>query len=79
MEFDVQQCKGKTGYIVRPHKALNLNLMTVELPFEILARTPGLTVLQVDGVQVNLYKTGKMLIRREEPLPIAEKVMQCLA
>ena len=79
MEFDVQRCKGKSGFIVQPRKRLKLDLMALKLPFEVLAQTPGLTVLQVEGVQVNHYPTGKMLIRIEEPLPIAEKVMQCLA
>ncbi|MFC2174968.1 hypothetical protein ACFLQ2_03850 [archaeon] len=74
----VTKCKGKVGYVLQPKKPLKIDLMKTELPFEVLARTPALTVIDVDGTQVNLYPTGRMLVRGEGPLPIADKVMECL-
>ena len=76
--FDIKPCKTRAAMRAEPHKKLNLNLMKLELPFEVLARTPGVMVLAVDGVTANLYKDGSMLIQSDDALPIAEKVTACL-
>ena len=78
MGFVIKPCKTRVAKKLEPHRKLDLDLMKLQLPFEVLARTPGIVVLDVDGSQVSLYKNGSMLIQHDNPLPLAEKVMECL-
>lgn len=78
VDFDIKPCKTRAAKKAEPHKKLKLDLLKLELPFEILARTPGMIVISVDDVVVNLYKDGSMMIQTEDALPIAEKVFKCL-
>ncbi len=74
----ITKCKAKAGYVFQPKHKLNLKLMNLEVPFNILARTPAVIVLDIENVQVHLYETGKLLVLSEEPHSIANKVVKCL-
>ncbi len=72
--FTIKPCKTQAAYVVEPKKPLHLDLKALKVPFDITARTPVLMAMRIDGVDVSLYPSGKMLIQCDEPECIAKKV-----
>ena len=61
--FVMKLCKGAVAFNVTPKKTHKINLTMLKDSFSVSIQTPLLAVANINGTEVSIYKTGKLLIR----------------
>ncbi len=78
--FTVSLCSGKTAFEVKTH--IPLDTLRAGEVFPARVATRHLTIIQVEGCEVSLYPSGRMLVKKvktpEEALRIAEIIVDRL-
>ena len=81
--FSITPCSGTEACAITPKSPIKLDLLTLSKNFEkILAATPLVLVIEIEGIEASIHPTGKLLIKsRDEKvinriaLKIYEKIM----
>ncbi|MBW6517607.1 MAG: hypothetical protein K0A89_03795 [ANME-2 cluster archaeon] len=76
-KMTVSLCSGKTAFEVNAFT--RIDLLQVAQILNTRVATPHILIVDIDGVEISLYPTGRMLVKRvrteEEALKAAESLL----
>lgn len=76
-KMTVSLCSGKTAFEVNAFTKIDLSTAAQVLKTRVA--TPHILIADIDGVEISLYPTGRMLVKRvrteEEALKAAESLL----
>lgn len=75
--FIMRPCKGSAAYSITPKRQLKLNLAALKSIFQkILAETPFMLIAQRDGIEVTVYESGKILVKKTEDMGKVRRIAE---